>query len=73
MKTDRCSGSDAEEEVSEAEVRGSIWKLCQQKSKFDLISIILQHMSVGKGGFEDPEGYSGVHAAVITAKKNFLN
>ena len=30
-------------------------------------------MSVGREGFEDPGGYSGVHAAVITAKKNYLN
>ena len=30
-------------------------------------------MSVGREDFEDPGGYSGVHAAVITAKKNYLN
>ena len=28
---------------------------------------------MGIGGFEDPGGYRGVHASVITAKKNFLN
>ena len=33
----------------------------------------LQHLSVGIGGFEDPGGYSGVHAAVIAAEKNLLN
>ena len=28
---------------------------------------------MGIGGFEDPGGYSGVHAAVIAAEKNLLN
>ena len=30
-------------------------------------------MSVGRGCFEDPGVTVGVHAAVIAAKKNFLN
>ena len=70
VKTTDALDLDAEEESSEAEVEEPV----DDPVKRSLIQYSPSTTSVkGKRRFRGSRGYSGVHATVITAKKNFLN